>query len=86
MTILNETKSNFVIRQVAEGAPYFDILETRGLPKATRMLKKNGTGKIIIIFWEDKRTYPKKELKMNKALTSNMFVINMPTTSIKIGF
>ena len=27
-----------------------------------------------------------KELKTSKALTSNMFVINMFTTSIKIGF
>ena len=33
MTVLNETKSNFAIRQVAQGAPYFDILETRGLAK-----------------------------------------------------
>ena len=85
MTILKETKSNFVIRQVAQGAPYFDILETRGLAKGYWNVEI-GKGKIILIFWEDKRIYHKKELKTSKALTSNMFVIIMFTTSIEIGF
>ena len=33
MTILKEIKSKFAIRQVAQGAPYFDILEGQGLSK-----------------------------------------------------
>ena len=33
MAILMETKPKFAIRQVAQGAPYFDILETQGLAK-----------------------------------------------------
>ena len=85
MTILKETKSNLAIRQVAQGAPYFDILENEACPKASGIWK-NGKGKIIIIFWEDKRIYLKKELKTSKTLTSNMFVIIMFTTSIEIGF
>ena len=85
MTILKEKKSNFTIRQVAQGPPYFDTLETRGLAKGYWNVEI-GKGKIIIIFWKDKRIYPKKELKTSKALTSNIFVIIMFTTSIEIGF
>ena len=107
MAILKEIKPKFAIRQVAQGAPYFDTLKGQGLAKGFE-LKKNGKGKIIIIFQEDKghipRCLPKlwqtgslkrdcrmdkadmKELKTGKALTSNMFVINMFTNSIKIGF
>ena len=85
MTILEEIKSNFAIKQVAQGAPYFDILETWGLAIGYWNIEI-GKGKFIIIFWEDKRIYPKKELKTSKALTSNMFVIIMFTTSIEIGF
>ena len=33
MTILKEIKSKFAIRQVAQGASYFDILEGQGLAK-----------------------------------------------------
>ena len=33
MTNLKEIKSKFAVRQVAQGAHYFDILETRGLAK-----------------------------------------------------
>ena len=33
MTNLKETKSNFAIRQVAQGTPYFDILHGQGLVK-----------------------------------------------------
>ena len=61
------------------------LKETEACPKASEIWKK-GKGKIIIIFWEDKRTYLKKELKTSKALTSNMFVIIMFTSSIKVGF
>ena len=107
MTILKETKSKFAMRQVAQGAPCFDVLEGQGQAKGFKVVEK-GKGKIIIIFWEDKGHIPKcllklcqtgsrkrdcrldkadmKELKTSKALTLNMFVINMFTTSIKIGF
>ena len=84
MTILKETKSKFAIRQVVQVTPYFNIPEIRGLAKG--YWNVDGKGKIIIIFWEDKRIYPKKELKTSKALASNMFVIIMFTTSIEIGF
>ena len=53
MTILKEIKSNFTIRQVAQGAHYFDILEGQGLAKGYWNVEK-GKDKIIIIFWEDK--------------------------------
>ena len=33
MSILKEIKSNFVIRKVAQGTPYFDILDGQGLAK-----------------------------------------------------
>ena len=33
MTILEKTESNFAIRQVAQGASYFNILEGQGLAK-----------------------------------------------------
>ena len=85
MTILKVIKSNFSIRQVAQDAPYFDILQGQGLAKGYWNVEK-GKGKIIIIFWEDKRIYPKKELKTSKALTSNMFVIIMFTSGIQIRF
>ena len=58
MTILNEIKSKFAIRQVAQGAPYFDILEGQGLAKSFQSVE-NGKGKIIIILWEDKGHIPK---------------------------
>ena len=54
MTILKETKSKFAIRQVAQGAPYFDILETRGLAKGYWNVEI-GKGKIIMIFCEEKK-------------------------------
>ena len=49
MTILKETKSKFAIRQVVQGAPYFDILHGQGLAKGYWNVE-NGKGKIIIIF------------------------------------
>ena len=49
MAILKETKPKFAIRQVAQGAPYFDILEGQGLAKGFWVVEK-GKGKIIIIF------------------------------------
>ena len=58
MTILKEIKSNFAIRQVAQGAPYFDILEGQCLAKSFWSVE-NGKGKIIIIFQEDKGHIPK---------------------------
>ena len=62
MTILKETKSKFAIRQVVQVTPYFNIPEIRGLAKGYWNVE-TGKGKIIIIFWEDKRLYPKKELQ-----------------------
>ena len=58
MTILKEIKSNFTIRLIAQGAPYFNILETQGLAEGFWNIKK-GKGKIIKIFWEDKEHIPK---------------------------
>ena len=49
MAILKEIKPEFAIRQVAQGAPYFDILEGQGLAKGFWVVE-NGKGKIIIVF------------------------------------
>ena len=49
MAMLNEQKPKFAIRQVAQGAPYFDILETQGLAKGF-WDKEKGKGKIINVF------------------------------------
>ena len=49
MAILKETKPKFTRRQVAQGAPYFDILEDQGLARCFWIVEK-GKGKIIIIF------------------------------------
>ena len=65
MAILKQTKPNFAIRQVAQGAPYFDILEGQGLAKSFWSVE-NGKGKIIIIFWEDKGQIPKFLLNCGK--------------------
>ena len=47
MTILEETKSNFVIRQVAQGAPYYNILKAKAWPMASGICKRE-KGYIII--------------------------------------
>ena len=49
MAILKEIKPKFAIWQVAQGAPYFDILETQGLAKGFWDIEK-GKAKIITVF------------------------------------
>ena len=41
MFMLNESKPKFAIRQVAQGASYFNILEDQGLAKDFSNMKKS---------------------------------------------
>ena len=65
MAMLNEPMPKFAMRQVAQGSPYFDILNGQGLAKGYWNVEK-GKGKIIIIFWEDKGHILKCLLKCGK--------------------
>ena len=93
MTVLKEIKSNFAIRQVAQDAPYFDILEGQGLAKSFWSVEK-GKGKIIIIFWEDKGHIPKylpklwqtgsqkRDCRLDKADMKGLNTVKAPTSNM----